>query len=351
MTAHFPMNLEKALMDKIYIISFTEKGAELSLKLQNIYHDALLYSKYPAENIKMLEKDIKSFTADIFKESKAVIFISAIGIAVRAVAPLIVSKDKDAAVIVIDDTGKYVIPVLSGHIGGANEMALKIAEYINAEPVITTATDRNNKFAVDVWAEKNNLYIDDITMIKEVSSRLLRNEKVGFISDYEVNGILPENVIADVQQECGIVIADNIDILPFPYTMQLIPKEYILGIGARKGAEYSHLKDLIKRVLKENNIDKRKILSIASIDIKKDEKAINMLAEELNVPFITYSKDELANVQGDFTSSNFVKNITGVDNVCERAVKCFCGSEIIVKKICENGFTLSIGFIKWHGSF
>ena len=334
MTVHFPMNLEKALMDKIYIISFTEKGAELSLKLQNIYHDALLYSKYPAKNIKMLEKDIKSFTADIFKESKAVIFISAIGIAVRAVAPLIVSKDKDAAVIVLDDTGKYVIPVLSGHIGGANEMALEIAEYINAEPVITTATDRNNKFAVDVWAEKNNLYIDDITMIKEVSSRLLRNEKVGFISDYEVNGTLPENVIADVQRECGIVIANNIDILPFPYTMQLIPKEY-----------------LIERVLKENNIDKRKILSIASIDIKKDEKAINMLAEELNVPFITYSKDELANVQGDFTSSNFVKNITGVDNVCERAVKCFCGSEIIVKKICENGFTLSIGFIKWHGSF
>ena len=165
MTVHFPMNLEKALMDKIYIVSFTQKGAELSLKLQNIFPDAKLYSKYPAENINMLEKDIKSFTADIFSESKAVIFISAIGIAVRAVAPLIVSKNKDAAVIVLDDTGKYVIPVLSGHIGGANEMALKIAEYINAEPVITTATDRNNKFAVDVWAEKNNLYIDDISMV------------------------------------------------------------------------------------------------------------------------------------------------------------------------------------------
>lgn len=351
MMVHFPMNLEKALMDKIYIVSFTQKGAELSLKLQNIFPDAKLYSKYPAENINMLEKDIKSFTADIFSESKAVIFISAIGIAVRAVAPLIVSKNKDAAVIVLDDTGKYVIPVLSGHIGGANEMALKIAEYINAEPVITTATDRNNKFAVDVWAEKNNLYIDDISMIKEVSSRLLHNEKVGFISDYEVKGTLPEGVISDVQQECGIVIADKIDIQPFPYTMQLIPKEYVLGIGARKGAEYRYLKDFVEKVLKENNIDKRKIFSIASIDIKKDEKAINMLAKELNVPFIAYSSDELANVQGDFTSSNFVKSVTGVDNVCERAVKCFTGSEIIVQKLCENGFTLSIGYIKWHGSF
>lgn len=351
MTAHFPMNLEKALMDKIYIISFTQKGAELSTILQKIYPDAELYGKYSAKNVKILKKDIKSFTADIFNESRAVIFISALGIAVRAVAPLIAAKNKDAAVIVIDDTGKYVIPVLSGHIGGANEMALEIAEYINAEPVITTATDRNNKFAVDVWAEKNNLYIDDITMIKEVSSRILRNENVGFITDYEVKGTLPDGLVPDVQHECGIVIADNIEIQPFPYTMQLIPKEYVLGIGARKGAEYSYLKNLVERVLKENNIDKRKIISIVSIDIKKDEKAINMLAKELNVPFITYSKTELANIQGDFTSSNFVKSITGVDNVCERAVKCFNDSKIIVKKICENGFTLSIGFVKWHGGF
>ncbi len=104
-------------------------------------------------------------------------------------------------------------------------------------------------------------------------------------------------------------------------------------------------------VLKENNIDKRKIKAIASIDIKKDEKAILKLSKELNVPFITYSKDELANVQGDFISSNFVKSITGVDNVCERAVKCFYGSEIVVKKLCENGFTLSIGYQLWQGSF
>ncbi len=351
MTAHFPMNLEKALMDKIYIISFTQKGAELSLKLHKIYPDALLYGKYPFDNIKMLEKDIKSFTADIFYESRAVIFISAVGIAVRAVAPLIVSKNKDAAVIVLDDNGRYVIPVLSGHIGGANEMALKIAEHINAEPVITTATDINNKFAVDVWAEKNNLYIDDITMIKEVSSRLLRNEKIGFVSEYQVSGILPDGMVADMQQECGIVIADNLEIKPYPYTMQLIPKEYVLGIGARKDAEYNYLKDFIERVLKENNIDKRKILAIASIDIKKDEKAILKLSKDLNVPFVTYSAKHLTDMQGDFTSSNFVKKITGVDNVCERAVKCFNGSEIIVKKLCENGFTLSIGHKLWQGSF
>ena len=110
------------------------------------------------------------------------------------------------------------------------------------------------------------------------------------------------------------------------------------------------MQEVIK-FIKENNIDKRKILAIASIDIKKDEKAILKLSKYLNVPFVTYSAKQLTDMQGDFTSSNFVKKITGVDNVCERAVKCFNGSEIIVKKLCENGFTLSIGHKLWQGSF
>ena len=133
--------------------------------------------------------------------------------------------------------------------------------------------------------------------------------------------------------------------------MNLIPKEYVLGIGARKGAEYSNLKDFAERILKENNIDKRKILAITSIDIKKDEKAIIKLAEELNVPFITYPANELAEMQGDFSSSNFVKNITGVDNVCERASVCYGGTKLIVKKTSENGFTIAVSYKLWHGSF
>lgn len=351
MTAHFLTNIEKEIMDKIYIISFTHQGAKLSLKLLQIFPEAEIYSKYPSDNMKLLDKDIKLFISEIFHKSRAIIFISALGIAVRAVAPYIRAKDKDAAVIVIDDTGKYVIPMLSGHIGGANDIAKKIADFIKAEPVITTSTDRNNKFAVDVWAKKNNLYIDDTAMIKEVSSRLLRNEKVAFQSDYNVDGSLPAGITDDIIAECGIVISDKIIQSPFKYTMQLIPKEYVLGIGARKGADYNFLKTFVKRVFRENNIDKRKILAIVSIDIKKDENSINLLAKELSVPFITYSGQELSEVDGDFTPSEFVRNITGVDNVCERAVICYGETDIIIKKICENGFTLSIGYKKWQGQF
>lgn len=339
-------------MKNINIISFTKQGQSLALKLKELYSNASLYGKEEKENIKRIDKDIKTFTGDIFYESDLIIFISAIGIAVRSIAPYIISKDKDAAVIVIDDTAKYVIPLLSGHIGGANKYAQEIADFLHSEAVITTSTDRNNKFAVDNFAVNNNLYIKDFTKIKEVSSRILNGENVGFYSDYKVCGILPKGLVADMHQECGIVISKDINKLPFPITMQLIPKEYVLGIGAKKGADYNNLYEFVESSLKKYNITYEEILAVVSIDIKKDEEAIIKLAKEYNVPFITYSSEVLQNVAGDFNKSDFVKKVTGVDNVCERAVKAYNENiEMVMKKIAYNGVTLAIGKLAWQGNF
>lgn len=340
------------MLKNINIISFTNQGAEISLKLKKLYNNACLYGKKDDENIKKLDKDIKTFTGEIFYESSVIIFISAIGIAVRSIAPYIISKDQDAAVIVIDDTAKYVIPLLSGHIGRANEYAKEIAEYLHAESVITTSTDRNNKFAVDNFAINNNLHIKDITKIKEISARILKGEKVGFLSDYKVEGSMPKELYADMQTECGIVISKDINKLAFPVTMQLIPKEYVLGIGARKGAEYKNLQDFINMSLEKYNIAPYEIISIVSIDLKKEEKAINQLSKDFNLPFITYGAEVLQNVAGEFSKSDFVKSVIGVDNVCERAVKAYnSNAEIIMEKTSYNGFTLAIGKISWKGKF
>lgn len=338
-------------MDNIYIVSFTKQGAEISLKLKTLYEFATVFGKYKYENINLLNTDIKSWAAEVFNKADMIIFVSALGIACRAIAPNIVAKDKDPAVIVIDDTAKFVIPLLSGHIGGANERAEEIAKFLHAVPVVTTSTDRNNKFAVDSWAVLNNLAIKDITKIKEVSKRILSGEQVGFYSDYVIKGERPKELVENKNVECGIVISKDINKTIFPCSMLLIPKEYILGVGARKNGDYTHLKSLVFRLLQENNINPLQIKAVTSIDIKKEEKAIIELAKELNIKFITYTKEQLESIKGDFSSSSFVKNITGVDNVCERAVKCYADSEIIVKKTSENGFTLAIGYEKWQGSF
>lgn len=339
-------------MKNINIISFTNQGAYLSLKLKELYENATLFGKMDNENIIKMDKDIKSLVKDIFYESDVIIFISALGIAVRSIAPFIISKDKDAAVIVIDDTAKYVIPLLSGHIGLANKFAKEIADFLHSEAVITTSTDRNNKFAVDNFAVNNNLFIKDITKIKEVSSRILNGENVGFLSDYKVDGVKPYELVEDCSKECGIVISKDINKLPFPITMQLIPKEYILGIGARKGSDYNILLEFVETSLKKYNILPYEILAVVSIDIKKEEQAIIQLAKKYNVPFITYSSEVLQNVSGEFSASEFVKQVTGVDNVCERAVKAYNDDvEIIMKKQSYNGITLSIGKKAWQGKF
>ena len=155
-----------------------------------------------------------------------------------------------------------------------------------------------------------------------------------------------------MQQECGIVISKDINKLAFPITMQLIPKEYVLGIGARKGADYNNLYEFVESSLKKYNILCEEILAVVSIDIKKDEEAIIKLAKEYNVPFITYSSEVLQNVVGDFNKSDFVKKVTGVDNVCERAVKAYNENiEMVMKKTAYNGVTLAIGKIAWQGNF
>lgn len=133
--------------------------------------------------------DIYEVARKAFSENNALIFICSCGIAVRSAAPLINSKISDPAVIVIDDFGKFVIPILSGHIGGANRIAEIIAENVGAVPIITTATDVGGRFSPDSFAAANGLIITDINAAKSVAAAVLNNEKIGIKSDYPYKNI------------------------------------------------------------------------------------------------------------------------------------------------------------------
>ena len=122
-------------------------------------------------------------------------FIGAAGIVVRSIAPFLTDKVNDPAILVMDEKGKFVIPILSGHLGGANAYAEQLARKIGAVPVITTATDCNQCFAVDLFAQKNGLWIADWHKIKEISSRILEKEPVGWISEYDVEGVFPMGLL------------------------------------------------------------------------------------------------------------------------------------------------------------
>lgn len=288
----------------------------------------------------------------LFDSNDVLIFVGACGIAVRKIAPYIKDKQTDPAVICIDELGTYVIPILSGHIGRANDIARYIAEQISSTAVITTATDINGRFSVDSWAARNGFIIDDIKAAKEVSSAILEQD-IPLISEFKIAGQPPAGIRSEdgntvrsyndnadrFRNDIGIYIGCNIR-KPFSRTLRLIPKAVHLGIGCRKGTDEDSIRQAVDKVLSEHDIDKRAVKCISSIDIKSGEKGLLDYAEHNNLPINFYSAEELNNLDGDFTSSEFVKGITGVDNVCERAA--MIGAEhLLVRKNAVNGVTIA----------
>ncbi len=325
---------------KTVIAAFTQNGAYVAKKLADVLGaDGYVIEKYVADGLKPF-KSLTELVNEKFDKSEALVFVGACGIAVRAIAPHIKDKATDPAVVVIDEKCKFVIPILSGHIGGANELARRIAKITGASPVITTATDINDKFAVDVFAVKNKLHIADMEAAKLVSAELLQGRKIGLYSDFAAKNT-PDIFSKDA--EVGICISHDGKKKPFNKTLNLIPQNVVLGVGCKKGK--ADIISFADELLTKCKISREAVCAVASIDLKKDEGAIISLCEWLDVPFLTYTASYLAELDGDFSASEFVKKSVGVDNVCERAV-CAAGAEITVRKTAQNGVTLALGIIK-----
>ena len=323
---------------KIAVISFTENGRKLSEKISENLINVSRYCFYRHTDKNSVSfQDVYSLTGEIFGKYDALLFISACGIAVRAIAPHIKSKVSDPAVIVTDNCGKFVIPILSGHIGGANRISEVISEKINALPVITTATDTGGKFSPDSFAVANNLIISDMTKAKKIASAILEGEKTGITTSYRY--INKPDEITENPCRTGMYIGTE-NLNPYKVTLQLIPKNIVLGIGCKKDTPYSIIDSQIKSVLSENGISLSRVCEICSADIKAQEKGIIKFCEETGVPFITYSSEQLMSLKGNFSSSEFVKSVTGTDNVCERSAV-MSGGNLILKKTAGNGITVA----------
>ena len=272
------------------------------------------------EGLGEISPSLIEWTGRVFHEASALIFVGACGIAVRAVAPFAASKLTDPAVIVIDEAGKFVIPILSGHVGGANDLARKIATFLHAQAVITTATDVNNLPAVDEWAVKHNYAIENPHAVKTVSGLLLEGATVG------------------VAVTCEDVPA------PFPVTLWLRPRVLVLGAGCNRGVSPEEFERCAENFLRGAGVSVLSLKAVASIDIKNDEPALVSFAEKHNVPFMTFTAGELQNVPGRFTASERVRHFTGTDNVCERACVLAAGEGAVLlrSKCVYNGITFAL---------
>lgn len=375
---------------KVSIISFTLKGIELSLKIKKAFsgeteEDLCLYTKcshaekslterkltgknLAESGLSYVEQPLTEWTGEQMKKRRSLLFIGACGIAVRAIAPFLTDKLNDVPVLVMDEQGRFVIPVLAGHVGGANELAVSLAERMGSTPVITTATDLNHCFAVDLFARRNALHIVNKDGIAKVSSRILAGEEVtmaveeGHFREEEA-GILGEKRLLEeinVPEGIRLVSTESLaDVLVAPASygqgrlLTLRPKEYVIGIGCKRGKAAEQIDHFVHRVLKESGISMEQVAAFVSIDRKKDEEGILWMSSHYGIPFVTYSAEELQQVEGTFHASEFVKSQVGVDNVCERAALRFSGPDgiLITGKQAEDGITAAIVKRRWRVSF
>lgn len=336
------------------VISFTERGREVSLRIRRILEREGIRCRNFArerfcrgeEGLEVFAGELSAWSGDRFGDSEALIFVGACGIAVRAVAPWVRDKFRDPAVVAVDEGGRFVIPLLSGHVGGANRLARLLAGSLGAVPVITTATDVSGKFAVDVFAAENGCAISDRRLAKEISAAVLAGERIPLLSDFPLEGEFPREIYvckktaaggknlagsaaggespagpaAELEEQTGgLCIRITLSDRERDGELRLIPRAAVLGMGCRRGVSEEELWRAAERALGEAGVDWRGLRALASVDLKKNEEGLIRLAARLQVPFLTFSAEELNRLPGEYSSSDFVKRTAGVDCVCERA--------------------------------
>lgn len=280
-----------------------------------------------------------------FRTGGALLFIGAAGIAVRAIAPLVGSKATDPAVVVVDQQGRFVIPLLSGHMGGANALAVRLAQLLGAQAVLTTATDLEQVWAVDTWAVQGGYLVHNPGAIKAISSRLLAGEPVGLYSAYPIRGTLPPGVVAAGEETADLLITPKGG--THPRRLWLIPRDLVLGVGCRRGTGEEALEAAFRDLCRDRALDPRTVAKVCSIHLKKDEPGLLAFCRTHGWPLETYSAQELAQAPGTYTASPFVARTTGVDNVCERSAVVGSGGQLLVQKTARDGVTMAVARRPW----
>lgn len=290
--------------------------------------------------------------AQLFGQVEVLICVMATGIVVRALAPVIADKALDPAVLVVDEKGQHVISLLSGHLGGANQLTLTLAEALGSCPVITTATDVQGVVALDTLAQSVNGWRDELRpLVKVFNAYLAAHEPVYFYQEQpwvkELQGL---TVVSEADKEAYLASQ-----LPLIYLSRqtleverknlalIYPKPYVLGVGARKGVDLAVFRTGFELFCQSQGILPEEIGKIVSIDLKRDEPAIVELAKALQVPFETYSCEQLAVVADKYPQSSFVRQTVGVGSVALASADLASQGRVVTERFARAGCTYALG--------
>lgn len=316
---------------RVRLIAFSGRGLELARALA---------AGLDGEAVRGGEEvSLAGWTARAFEEAEGLIFVGSAGIAVRAIAPYVRHKAADPAVVVMDEGGHWAIPILSGHLGGANELARRAAALCGAVPVITTATDVRGVFAVDEWARRQNCAVVNPERIKGISARLLAGQRVSYCSDWPISGPTPEGIGPGEPETCDFWLTAH---RREGEALFLVPRIAVVGIGCKKGASREAVEAAFSAAFRQAGLWEQAAAKVCSIDLKREEPGLLEFCGARGLPLETYSARELREAGEGFTASAFVEAAAGVDNVCERSAVLGSGGRLIQKKLAMGGVTAAV---------
>lgn len=336
------------------VLCVTTRGLKVAKGIAKAFRGAKISSP-----VEIKAKGIRRAAAEAFRSYPAVVFISAAGIAVRAIAPLVKAKDIDPAIVVVDEKGRFSISLLSGHLGGANAIATGIAEAIGAEPVITTATDIWGLPCAEDISREFCFHIEDPKKIKAVNSAILQGRSVHVVdgnSDrlkamktrfgqrpFAFRMRLPKKLKSG---EAVVLITSATERLSKDMSSRVLvmrPKDVVAGIGCRRGASKEEIKKALLKALRVSSLAPGSLKCLATIDIKKDEKGISALAGDLGLEIRYYGAGRLKKAGCESAPSKFVEKTTGAGGVAEPAALLASGAErLCLKKIKSPRVTVAL---------
>jgi len=334
-------------MENVSVLAITKNGINIGEKLKELFPnwDIFVPSKLSNENksITWYSEPTSDKIIELFKNSNALICLFSLGAVIRLIAPYLKDKKTDPAVIVIDDKTNFVISVLSGHIGGANELTQEISEKLNALPVITTAADVNKTIAVDLVGREFGWKIDDETTVTKISAHMVNAEPIGVFQqtgNKKWYKELPKNVtiynsleeLKKSNSKAHLIISDTIiDNELAQESVIYRPQSLVIGIGLHWDTTKDTIKDGIEHCLKKFNLSSKCIAKLVSIKKSEDVQGLIDLGEEMKIPVEYVNREELAEIITPNPSST-VKAFEGTASVSEAAAIKISNGELIVEK-------------------
>lgn len=352
------------------VVAITKHGVEMARKLAQQFANADVYymSKFQRgdealRGIQMFEGSVRLLFPALFPAYKGLIIIISLGAVVRMIAPLLEDKKKDPAVVVIDDRGEHVISVLSGHLGGANELTHEVAAAIGARPVITTASDVQKTIPVDLFGRRFGWVWDAADKLTPVSAAVVNEEHVAIVQEsgerdwWMYDRAMPAHLHIYPDLSTAIQAKPNASLIITHRLLQSAeevllengvvyrPKVIVLGIGCNRGTSADEIQQVIFETLDELQFSVKSMKAICSIDLKKDEQGILDTCAQFGWDFRTYAAEELNTVPMEEPSETVFK-YTGAYGVSEPAVKLYTGNtQLHVTKKKSGNVTISVGLL------